>query len=414
MKTIGKAVLLAAAATLAMGSAVGAPAFAQKKKDKEEKAAQPQLSPDVLPLAAEAQKKLQAGDGPGALAQLNQAAPLAKTPDDKFILGSLMIDAGGRIPDLAVQRRGVDMALESGKVPPTEVGKYHFFAGQFASAAGENDKAIEQFTAAQQKGYTDQKLPILLANSYLKAKRPEGVAMLKQAVQAEVTAGRKPDENWLLVGRSEAYRGNQPAEAAWWSRELIKAYPTPKNWRDGLLIYRDSAKLDGQADLDVLRLMRVTKALSGTGDFVEYATVANDRGLPGEVKKVIDEGRASGALTGENATTKELYTLASGKTKADYASLAGDEKASAGAKDGRTANATADAYVGYGEYAKAIPLYQMALTKGGVDANTVNTRLGIAMALSGNKAGAKEAFAKVTGVREGVADYWELYCDQTA
>ena len=58
-----------------------------------------------------------------------------------------------------------------------------------------------------------------------------------------------------------------------------------------------------------------------------------------------------------------------------------------------------DAFYGYGEHAKAIALYRAALTKGGVDANLVNTRLAMALLASGDRAGAEAAFKALTGPR---------------
>jgi Flp pilus assembly protein TadD len=70
---------------------------------------------------------------------------------------------------------------------------------------------------------------------------------------------------------------------------------------------------------------------------------------------------------------------------------------------------TGDAYLGYGEWAKAAELYRAALTKSGVDASLTNLRLGIALARSGDKAGATAAFNAVTGTRADIAKYWLLY-----
>ncbi len=75
---------------------------------------------------------------------------------------------------------------------------------------------------------------------------------------------------------------------------------------------------------------------------------------------------------------------------------------------------TADAYLGYGDYAKAAELYKLALTKGGVDASTANTRLGIALARSGQKDAALQAFGLVTGARKPIADYWTIWLNQQA
>ena len=50
------------------------------------------------------------------------------------------------------------------------------------------------------------------------------------------------------------------------------------------------------------------------------------------------------------------------------------------------------------------------MQKGGVDADTVNTRLGIALANSGDKAGAQAAFDTVkTEPRPGIAGLWLAY-----
>jgi Flp pilus assembly protein TadD len=70
-----------------------------------------------------------------------------------------------------------------------------------------------------------------------------------------------------------------------------------------------------------------------------------------------------------------------------------------------------DGHLSYGEYAKAIVLYRSALMKTGVDADTVNTRLGIALALSGDKQGARAAFQAVKGPRAEIAALWMAFLD---
>src|SRR3546814_19582267 len=72
----------------------------------------------------------------------------------------------------------------------------------------------------------------------------------------------------------------------------------------------------------------------------------------------------------------EVYSLASGKIASDKASLAAGERDAAKAANGKIAASIGDAYLGYGDYAKAATLYRLGLQKGSVDANEVNTRLG--------------------------------------
>ena len=87
--------------------------------------------------------------------------------------------------------------------------------------------------------------------------------------------------------------------------------------------------------------------------------------------------------------------MANAKVAGDQASLAAAERQAGASANGRVAMATADAYLGYGQDAKAVTLYRTALTKGGVDVDTVNTRMGIALLRSGDKVGARTAFTSV-------------------
>jgi predicted Zn-dependent protease len=72
----------------------------------------------------------------------------------------------------------------------------------------------------------------------------------------------------------------------------------------------------------------------------------------------------------------------------------------------------AEGYYGHGEYAKAAEFYRLALQKGSVDANLVNTRLGMALAQAGRKAEAETALKAVTGPRADLAGLWLLWLNQ--
>ena len=72
----------------------------------------------------------------------------------------------------------------------------------------------------------------------------------------------------------------------------------------------------------------------------------------------------------------------------------------------------ADAALSFGDYAQAAELYRLALSKGGVDTATANTRLGIALARSGDKVGAAQVLAQVTGPRAAAAKLWTAYTGQ--
>jgi hypothetical protein len=107
--------------------------------------------------------------------------------------------------------------------------------------------------------------------------------------------------------------------------------------------------------------------------------------------------------------------VATGRLAADRASLPTLER------DGRAANASAvtatgaaDAFLSYGEAAKAEVLYTMALNKPGAEKDRILTRLGIAQLDQGKHAEAQASFGKVTGARRNIAQLWALYAAQKA
>jgi tetratricopeptide (TPR) repeat protein len=117
-------------------------------------------------------------------------------------------------------------------------------------------------------------------------------------------------------------------------------------------------------------------------------------------------------VDGSKGNFRELLTAAGGKVAEDKRSLAGLETKAKAAATGTQALSIADAYYGYGDYAKAAELYRAAIQKGGVDAAVANTRLGMALAAAGQKAEAEAAFKAVTGPRAGLASYWLIWLNQ--
>jgi tetratricopeptide (TPR) repeat protein len=189
----------------------------------------------------------------------------------------------------------------------------------------------------------------------------------------------------------------------------VAAYPTPANWRDSLRIYRKLKSPDETATLDLLRLARATNALSGDGDFYNYAIIASNGSSPGEARAVIDEAVAAKQIDPSKPMFKDI--IANLKTKRALGrellpQLAKEAKAGSTA---RLALRTGDAYYGYGDYTQAAELYRAALTKSGADANLINLHLGMALARSGDKAGATAALNAVTGPQADLAKYWLVY-----
>jgi len=160
----------------------------------------------------------------------------------------------------------------------------------------------------------------------------------------------------------------------------------------------------------VLRLLRAANAMQGDADYRELADDVYLR-FPNEALSVLQEGNSKGIVNLTKGDAADVMGIVKGKVAGDKASLPAADKAARAAATGKAALSTADAYVGYGDYAKAIDLYKVALAKGGVDAGTVNLHTGWAQALSGDTAGAKTSFAAVTGSKKPIADFWLIHLD---
>lgn len=399
---------------LALGSfsMLAVPAVAQKKDKKEAAAPKLKLSKEFRAAMAPVDTAYKAGDFPGVLTAADTAEAAATTPDEKYTLNQYRLDAATKAQNAAVQAKALDGMLATGLVAAEDLGKFRFFSGKFAYEAKNYTKAETEFAAAAAANFNSTDLYLTQARMYAdRNQAAQSIAALDKAVAAEEAGGRKPPEDWYKFAVSQAYKGKLSTEFAKWNTAQLKAYPSAENWRTALVNYRDTQNLGSKIELDLFRLMRTTKSLAGEKDHYDYAYVADQAGLPGESKAIMDEFKAGGK---PSAAINELYTEVARKVAGDKTSLANEEKTAASAPNGNVAAGVGNAYLGYGEYAKAATLFQTALTKGGVDADEVNTRLGIALALQGQKDAAKQAFSTVKGARTGIAALWLAYLDQPA
>ena len=417
----GSKVAIGLALSAAMFATVSVtPAFAAKK---EKPAAAPKLvfSDKFRAGAAPIEALLKAEKFAEAVPGLQALDAMAASPDEKYYVNRIRLDVAIKTKDTVLQNAALDGMIASGGAPASELGKFNFFSGTDAYNARNYSKAILRLAEADRLGYkTVDSIPILIAQSHFQLKQyAEGLPQAERAVAQEIAAGKVAPADWYRRARAAAYQGKQTAAVSKWSRMLIKAYPTVENWRDGLAVYRDLAKLDRQPALDLLRLMRTTKALAGERDYYEYAGIAADSGLPSETKIIVDEGRALGTLNASAKNVNELYAIAAPKAAADRAAIMASLPKAAADPTGKSSARIANGFLGLDDNAKAAELYKAALTKGGLtgdtanDVDTVNLRLGIALARSGQKEAARAAFSKVTGLRSEMAAFWMLWLDTT-
>jgi len=349
-------------------------------------------------------------------AALAAARPVLRGADARYAFARYEMQIAIQRSDNAMLSRAVDMAIESAAAPPEEMLVYLNSQAQFATDARDFPKAERALNRLVQLQPNDAETLVRLGQVRVNQGRaPEGLQLLQRAIAARQAAGQTVPESWYTYALRTAFDSRDPAmrsQSSALARGLISAYPTAANWRDALLIYRETNSLDTQTSIDVSRLMRAAGALAGERDYFDLADALNRGGYPGEAKAVIDDGVARGHINASSPAFREILSAATPRIAEDRRELPAAITAANAAATGTPALRTADALLGYGRYAEAIPLYRAALTKGGVDANLVNTRLGMALALSGNRAEAEAAFRAVTGPRAELAAYWLLFAAQ--
>lgn len=403
-------IALATAGAIAV-TALPTEAQAQKKK----KQKKPKLSKEFAAQAGPIQKAIEGEDPAAAKPMVEALVAQPWTGYDKFVSGQFAVSLGGKLKDQSLQELGLNAMVDSGFTPADQLAQYTFFLGNFAYGGGRFAEAQQRLQSAYDAGYRGNNIGALIAEAYFKEnKNQQGLNALERALTDIKTTGKMPPEDWFRRGAGIAMKSNLPGASAKWTYKLVEAYPTGENWRAALSVYRDAAtpKLDNRQNLELMRLMRKAGAMESERDYFEYADAAGPRKLPGEVVSVLEEGIAKGAVRANTQYTKETLSLARGSVSADKASLPGSERDAGRAANGKIAIATADAFLGYADYQKAVSMYETALAKGGVDSDRAQIGLGIAKAGQKDWDGAKTAFASVNGSRKPIANFWSLWIDQ--
>jgi|UniRef100_UPI0035CB306A hypothetical protein len=421
MKMVSKIALAAALAVGLNGAVLVAPAFA-KKDDKA--AAGPTISKEARAAAVDAQTALAATpkDLVKAEAAITALDAAAKSDYEKYLAAGLRLSLVNsqtqgqpEAQRIAALTPPLDSIIANPATPKTELGiRYEERAG-FAYSTKNYAQAVQFYTKARDLGFTNDDLQLNIARSKVEAGDVVGGTNdLEAAVKAEKAAGRKPPEAWYKYAFTRLTKSGNTEQADAWTAAWLTEYGTAPNWRGAIYTFGfqgPAAVKYSKNRIDLYRLLWATKSQAGQKEYIDYADAALTIGLPNEAKTVIDEGNASGVIPKGNVTATEELTRA--KTGiAGSSSLAIKEKNAQGAPKGDLAQQAGDAYFGTRNYAKAIEMYRLCETKGAPDADRNNLHLGMALALSGDRAAAKAALAKVNAEpNKAIARLWTVFVD---
>ena len=356
----------------------------------------------------------EAGDYASAKAALPAARAAASSADARHYVAQYDYQIAVRTNDYRAQTNALQALISGGRVPAAAVPSLYAQMGSVAYNHIRDYGLAERAFAAQVEAAPNSPEGMLnLARVKIDLKKPqEAQPLLVRAIQVHTASGQRAPESWYKMALDLAYRSKNGAQVAALGPAFVAAYPTPQNWRDVLLMQRELQPGDAATNLDLFRLIRAAKALGGERDYFELATALASAGHPAEAKAVIDEGASARMVDTGKGAARDILTRANPRIAQDKALLAGLQSRGMSDPSGMAALKAADALMGNGDHAKAATFYRAALEKGAPDSNLVNTRLGMALALAGQRSEAEAALRAVSGPRATLAAYWLAWLSQ--
>jgi len=355
------------------------------------------------------QAAVNAKDAANIPAKLAAAQAKAKSKDDRFAIAQLQLKAAVDANDNPAIIAGLQAVVNSGFLSPADTLPHYLNIGKLNYNAKAYDLAAAAFEQMLKVDPNNVDATVLLAESRNgQGRTAEAISLIQKAIAAKQAAGQKAEEAWYKRAVALAFNAKLP-NAPELGRQWVAAYPNAKTWRDAIRIYQTSGQIDDNALLDTMRLAQATGALAGESDYFRFANTLVTKGYAGEAKLVLEQAFAAKALDRNRATFSQLYNVATAKSQGDQASLGTSAKTALAAANARQAMVTAEAYYGYGDYAKAAELFRAALGKEGVDKDLANLRLGMSLARAGDKAGAEAALKAAGGTQVEVAKLWLTY-----
>lgn len=370
-----------------------------------------EMSPSFRAAAQAADSAIKAGDVATAQAQISGLMPVGDF--EAYVAAALRFEAAVLKRDFQAQRVALTDMFKTSSVPKKDAPRLRYIAAYISYVVGNNEDAVAQLDYAKTLGYDGIDATMLRADIALrKNKVRDARPYVQDALSRQKASGQAVPAAWYDRAISLAYASGDWAEVGALYRERLARYDSAGEWRSALSNYLTAPGMDAQVQLDLYRLQAANGAMASERDYQAYAQFAEKAGNYAEAKAIIEAGRAAGKLTPTQAVTAALMKSVTPKATKEIAALPAAAKKAASAKDGSAALAVADSYFSLSQFPQAVEQYRLALSKGGVDQGKANARLGVALARSGDLAGAKAALAQVSGNWANVAGFWTVWVDQ--
>lgn len=315
------------------------------------------------------------------------------------IMARYELELGRQRGDNALRARALDELIVNPLTPRLRLPGHLSVRGDIAYQLGDLETAGRLWAQLLEINPNDADILSNLAQVRQAQHDATGAAaLLERAIAARAASAQPVSEIWYRQRMSVAYQGRlvRPTIAA--AQSLVSTYPTARNWRDALVVYRQLVAPQDSFEIDLLRLMRAVGAFARASEYQRLAQLLTRAGAAAEARAVLDDGVARGHLNAGESPTREIIAEVERAIPRDRSRLEA-MRAQAPAGD----LSLADQLAGSGRHAEAIARYRTALQRPGVDTAEVNIRLGMALLLAGERAEAETAFRQAATDAAAVA-----------
>jgi Tetratricopeptide repeat len=360
------------------------------------------LRPDVAKPLNAAQDLYRAHKYKDALAKIAVAAAVPnRTPYETYMVEEMRGAAAVAAGDTTTATQAYETLLASGQLKGEDEQRITATLAGIYFQQHSFPKAIATAERYSKAGGSDPQMRTLLVEAYYESNDfADATKLLKASVDAEMHAGRAPDESTLQLLGTCAQHAKDDATYRSALEALVAYHPKQSYWDDLFAALRSKSGYSSQLDIDTYRLRRATGSLTTVDDYMQMTQLALVAGSAAESKAVIDQGFASGVLghDAQAAREKRLQALAA--------------KRAEGGPDSANPVAPIDAglnLVFAGKSNDGISMMQSAIAKGGLaHPDEAQLHLGEAYYVAGQKARAVQAFRAVKG-SDGSADIAHLW-----
>jgi tetratricopeptide (TPR) repeat protein len=351
----------------------------------------PKLSPAVIKSLKPAQDAIQAGNNDEGIALAEKALADSKTPYDQEM--SLRIKMAGHAgkKDFAGYAATVEKLLELNpeSLTPEERGRFYKQLSQINFQNKDYAKVQQWASKWAESGGGAEAYEILAASFLIQKDCKNGIGPLEKSIE-----GKEPTEQQLRqLNFCYFQNGDKPKRAAV-MEQLATKFPKRDYFIDLMNMYQDEGA-DNRAMLNFYRLGLERDWLAREAEFLEYADMALEAGAPAEAQSAYEAGAKKGAVAGGERANR-IKTQSKQLTAEDRKTIAALDKEAKAGKNGEADVKVGLAYLGLGEYQKAVEATQRGLQTDRIGkvkrVDDAWMQLGIAYTELGNRAAAVKAF----------------------